>query len=275
MSTQMLIYERAVQLSSTTHKEWSVKTGSEYGFAKQVNSVPLVAVEFPQAAAEYSIVFAGTGDAMMPIAMLGMREDENLYLDEKNTWNAKYIPAFIRRYPFVFSSNQDKSTFTLCIDEEFSGCNQDNRGERLFDGDGERTQYLENTLRFVNEYQGQFQRTQLFCKKLQELDLLEPMQAQFTLSDGEQLRLAGFMAVSRERLKKLLDEQIADLFKTDELELVYLHLQSMKNFTGMVGRTQTHKGDKADVAKPAEEKIDSTAAEKGVDSIAAEEKTQH
>ena len=266
MSTQMLIYERAVQLSSTTHKEWSVKTGSEYAFAKQVNSVPLVAVEFPQAAAEYSIVFAGTGDAMMPIAMLGMREDENLYLDEKNSWNAQYIPAFIRRYPFVFSSNQDKSTFTLCIDEEFSGCNQDNRGERLFDGDGERTQYLENTLRFVNEYQGQFQRTQLFCKKLQELDLLEPMQAQFTLSDGEQLRLAGFMAVSRERLKKLSDEQIAALFKTDELELVYLHLQSMKNFTGMVGRTQTQKDDKVDAVKPVEENVDSTAAE---------ENTQH
>jgi len=275
MSTQMLIYERAVQLSSTTHKEWSVKTGSEYAFAKQVNSVPLVAVEFPQAAAEYSIVFAGTGDAMMPIAMLGMREDENLYLDEKNSWNAQYIPAFIRRYPFVFSSNQDKSTFTLCIDEEFSGCNQDNRGERLFDGDGERTQYLENTLRFVNEYQGQFQRTQLFCKKLQELDLLEPMQAQFTLSDGEQLRLAGFMAVSRERLKKLSDTQIAALFKTDELELVYLHLQSMKNFTGMVGRTQTQKDDKVDAVKPVEEKVDSTAAEKEVDSTAAEENTQH
>jgi hypothetical protein len=78
-----------------------------------------------------------------------------------------------------FSSNKDESTFTLCIDEEFAGCNQDGRGEHLFDSDGERTQYLENVLRFVNDYQGQFRRTQMFCKKLQELDLLEPMQAQF------------------------------------------------------------------------------------------------
>jgi len=240
MSTQLLIYERAVQLSSQRHKGWSVKTGSDYAFARQVNSVPLVAVEFPHAAAEYSIVFAGTDEAMMPIVILGMRDNENLYLNETNGWKAKYIPAFIRRYPFVFSSNKDESTFTLCIDEEFAGCNKEGRGEHLFDADGERTQYLENVLRFVNDYQGQFRRTQLFCKKLQELDLLEPMQAQFTLSSGQKLRLAGFMAVNRERLKNLPDDQILALFKTDELELVYLHLQSMKNFNAMVEKTAVH-----------------------------------
>ena len=238
MSAQMLIYERAVQLSSEKHKDWSVKTGVDYAFARQVNSVPLVAVEFPHAAAEYSIVFAGEGEAMMPVVILGMREDENLYLNEANAWNAKYIPAFIRRYPFVFSSDTDESTFTLCVDEEFAGFNEENRGEHLFDADGARTQYLENVLRFVNDYQGQFQRTQLFCKKLQELDLLESMQAQFTLSGGEQLRLAGFMAVNREKLKNLPEEKIAELFKTDELELVYLHLQSMTNFSAMAERNK-------------------------------------
>ena len=247
----MLIYERAVQLSSSQHKDWSVKTGTDYAFARQVNSVPLVAVEFPHAAAEYSIVFAGEGEAMMPIVILGMREDENLYLNEANSWGAKYIPAFIRRYPFVFSSNKDQSTFTLCIDEEFAGCNQENRGERLFDADSQRTQYLENVLRFVNDYQGQFQRTQLFCKKLQELDLLEPMQAQFTLNGGQKLRLAGFMAVNRERLKNLPEEKIAELFKTDELELIYLHLQSMKNFNSIVERTAAHDADQKQEATPA------------------------
>lgn len=59
------------------------------------------------------------------------------------------MPAFLRRYPFVFSSNDDASTFTLCIDEEFDGLNQDGRGERLFDSEGERTQYLQNVLGFL------------------------------------------------------------------------------------------------------------------------------
>jgi hypothetical protein len=30
-----------------------------YGFSAEVNSVPLMTVEFPQAAAEYPVVFAG------------------------------------------------------------------------------------------------------------------------------------------------------------------------------------------------------------------------
>lgn len=236
MARQLLIYEKVVHVNNQRHAGWSVKVGADYFFAKDINSVPVVAIEFPNAAEEYPVVFAGDKDSVMPVVLLGIRDNENLFLSEEGQWEAKYIPAFIRRYPFVFSKSEDGSTFTLCLDEEFSGCNQENRGERLFDADGARTQYLENILRFVNEYQGQYQRTQLFCKKLVELDLLEPMQAQFTLGSGERLRLAGFMAVNRERLKRLTDEQVAGLFKTDELELIYLHLQSMRNFNGMLNR---------------------------------------
>lgn len=261
MSTQLLIYEKVIPVSKNRHTGWSIKTGGDYEFAKNVNSVPLVAVEFPNAAVEYPIAFAGDGEGMMPVVLLGMRDKENLYLDDANHWDAKYIPAFIRRYPFVFSKSQDGATFTLCIDEDFSGCNQENRGERLFDSDGERTQYLENMLRFVNEYQGQFMRTQIFCKKLQELKLLEPMQAQFTLNSGQRLRLAGFSAVNRERLKQLTDEQVAGLFKTDELELVYLHLHSMRNFNAMLNRINS--GDDSKSASDPADAPSSMEAEEG------------
>jgi len=240
MSTQLLIYERAVAVNKQKHKDWSVKTGNSYDFAKNINSVPLTAVEFPSAAAEYSIIFAGNEDAVMPAVILGVRDQENLYLSEEGTWTSKYIPAFLRRYPFVFASSDDNKKFTLCIDEEFSGCNQDGVGERLFDAEAEQTQYLKSVLNFSSEYQGQFNRTQVFCKKLKELDLLEPMQAQITLPSGQKMNLGGFQAVSRERLKKLSDEQIVELAKTDELELIYLHLQSMRNFNAMVGMIASH-----------------------------------
>lgn len=261
MSTQLLIYEKVIPVSKKRHTGWSVKTGADFVFAKHVNSVPLVAVEFPNAAVEYPIVFAGDNEAMMPVVLLAMRDKENLYLDESNHWDAKYIPAFIRRYPFVFSKSTDGATFTLCIDEDFAGCNQDNRGERLFDSEGERTQYLENMLRFVNEYQGQFMRTQVFCKKLQELDLLEPMQAQFTLTSGQRLRMAGFSTVNRERLKQLTDEQVAGLFKTDELELIYLHLHSMRNFNSMSSRSADQSSEAKSQEIEAEDSSDSETGE--------------
>jgi hypothetical protein len=236
VSSQLLIYERAVPVSAARHADWSVEVGADYNFSRRVNSVPLMAVEFPQAASEYAMVFSGTAESVIPAVILGMRADENLYLDEGGAWKAKYIPAFVRRYPFVFSSSPDGKTFTLCIDEAFAGFNQQGRGAKLFDAERKPTPYASNVLKFLEQYQIEFRRTQAFCRKLKELDLLEPMRAQASLKSGEKLALTGFMAVSRERLKALPAEKLAELAKSDELELMYLHLQSMRNFAAMAER---------------------------------------
>ena len=236
MASQLLIYESAVPVSGARHGGWSVEVGGDYSFTKSVNSVPLMAVEFPHAASEYAIVFSGSADAFIPAVILGMRGNENLYLGGEGAWQAKYIPAFVRRYPFVFSSSQDGKTFTLCIDEAFPGFNQEGRGQRLFDDEKKPSGYVSNVLKFLEQYQVEFRRTQAFCNKIKDLGLLEPMRAQANLPSGERLALTGFMAVSRDKLKALPGDKLAELAKTDELELLYLHLQSMRNFAAMVQR---------------------------------------
>jgi hypothetical protein len=236
MTIQQLIYETVVPVSSGRHAKGSVETGKGYPFARNINSVPLLAVEFPQAAPEYAIVFAQNGDDVLPAAILGARQNQNLFLDGEGAWKASYLPAFIRRYPFVFSASEDGKTFTLCVDEAFQGLNYQGRGQALFTEDGKHTPYVDGVLKFLQEYRAQFQRTQAFCRQLRELELLEPMQAQFTLESGEKMSLAGFYAVSRKRLKALPAEALHKLAATDGLELVYLHLQSMRNFTGLKDR---------------------------------------
>jgi hypothetical protein len=236
MSAQLLIYESAVPVSNARHGQWSLEVGGDYAFSKRVNSVPLMAVEFPNAAPEYAIVFAGTGDAMVPAVILGMRADENLYLTKQGGWTGNYIPAFVRRYPFVFAGSADGKTYTLCIDESFKGFNQEARGQRLFNEEGKPTAYVENVLKFLEQFQIEQRRTQALCRKLQELNLLEPMRAQFNLGSGEQLALTGFMAVARDRIRTLNPEALAELVKSDQLELIYLHLQSMRNFQAMTAR---------------------------------------
>lgn len=236
MATQLLIYETAVPISSGRHSDCFVEAGTDYSFARKVNSVPLMAVEFPHAAAEYAVVFAGAKEAMMPAVILGVRENENLYLSEGGDWAARYVPAFVRRYPFVFSTADDAKTFMLCVDEAFPGFNREARGQRLFGDDGKPTPYVNNVLKFLQEYQAQFRRTQAFCKKVSDLELLEPMQAQISTDSGERLSLSGFWAVNRSKLKALPGETLAELAKTDELELLYLHMQSMRNFDGLKGR---------------------------------------
>jgi len=149
---------------------------------------------------------------------------------------AKYIPAFIRRYPFVFSASADNTTLTLCVDEGYAGLNTAGRGERLFGDDAKPTPYVDRVLAFLKEYQAHFMRTQSFGKRLKEHGLLEPMQAKVTTPSGATLSLTGFMAVNRAKLRDLSGEQLSALAKTDELELLYLHLYSMRNFADVKDR---------------------------------------
>ena len=231
-----MIYETAVPVSHARHDNWSVKVGDTYEFSRNVTSVPLTAVEFARAAPEFAIVFGGTGDVVMPVAVLGVRSEENLYLTREGGWRAQYVPAFVRRYPFVFSSADSGKTFTLCVDESFSGINQSGNGQRLFTDEGKPTPYVDNVLKFLQQYQIEFQRTEAFCRKLKTLNLLEPMRAEISAESGERFALTGFSAVDRARLKTLSADVLAEMVKSDELELIYTHLLSMHNFSGMRSR---------------------------------------
>ena len=252
MAIQQLFYGTAIPVSAQRHRDISVKTGHTYAFAAGTNSVPLTAVEFGPAAGDYPIVFAGEGESVLPAAILGTRDQENLCVDADGLWTGGYLPAFVRRYPFVFSLDDARSTFTLVIDEEFEGVNRDGRGERLFDSEGAQTGYLQSVLRFLQDYQAQFVRTQAFCQRLVSLNLLVPMQAQFSLAAGERRTLGGFQVVDRDRLKALPDDVLADLCRKDELECIYLHLSSLRHFRRMLERapqaslTETARHDTAE-----------------------------
>ncbi|PMR72714.1 SapC family protein [Billgrantia endophytica] len=268
MATQLLIYRDVQPITRDKHGELSLKVGKDFGFAKDINSVPLMAAEFPTAASDLPIVFTDADDGVLPVAVLGIDQDANLMVDSEGQWRGEYVPAFLRRYPFVFASSADGKTFTLCVDEAYAGLNGEGRGERFFDADGERTQYLAKVLDFLQDYQAHFQRTRAFCQRLVELELLEAVEAQIGLPEGGKRTLTGFKAVNRQKLKALPDETLKTMLGSDELELLYIHLQSMRNFNRLsrlsrggarVGSQQ--KGDPAEesVAGETEDTGDTTA----------------
>ncbi len=236
MTKQLLIYEAAVALNAERHGNLSLDARDDYAFSAGVSAAPLMAVEFVRAAAEYAIVFTAAGDDVLPATVLGVKGEQNLYLTADAHWKASYVPAFMRRYPFVFSTSDDHKTLTLCIDESHPGVNREGKGQRLFSDDGKPTDYTQNVLKFLQEYQLQFERTKVFGQNLKELDLLVQMQANVTTPEGESVSFGSFLAVSREKLRALDGAALAKLAKTDELELVYLHLYSMRNFNEVKDR---------------------------------------
>lgn len=252
MSAQLLIYENVIPLSKDRHAKWSVEVGNDFGYTKNLNALPLVAAEFLAAAREYPIVFTKSNDVIQPVLLLGMRGEENLYLTESNQWSAQYIPAFLRRYPFVFARSEDGKTFTLCIDESFTGFNQEDKGQRLLTDEGQPTPYVGNVLQFLQNFQNEHARTQAFCRKLDEFDLFESHNAVWTGADGEKAALTGFLCISREKLKALPPKVLAGMIGTGEMDLIYASLFSLTNFNAF--RNKMGAQAATETAPPAEAK---------------------
>jgi len=238
MSSQPLFYKKIVPLNKETHAGWSVEAVSNFKHTAETNSLYIAAIEFTKAAIEYPIVF-GTGDdeTVFPVAILGLRKNENLYLNKKGEWLANYVPAYVRRYPFILATGEEASgNFTVCIDEDCPGFNKKGKGTRLFDDDGNESELLKNSVEFLKEYQNHIQLTTLFCNNIKELGLLEPMKADVKMADGEEISLGGFMGINREKLKALDSEKMVNLVKTDQMELIYAHLTSLGNINSLMSK---------------------------------------
>jgi hypothetical protein len=238
VATQQLFHRTAVPVSFKRHKGWSVKTGETYAFASEVNSVPLTAIEFAEAAAEYPVVFAAIDDQVVPAVILGPRDAENLHVGHDGRWLGTYVPAVVRCYPFGLMHDAEDGTLTPHIDETFPGCNQVGRGERLFDADGAQTPYLRTVLGFLQDHQARVRRTRAYCDRLLEFGLLQPLQGQVALGCGERCSLSGFMAVDRAKLKALPQQVVAGMLARDELEWTFLHLASLRHVQEMIDRCQ-------------------------------------
>ncbi len=236
MNKTALFYEEAVAVTPQRHGGWSVDMGAGYAFSRSVNSVPVATAEFQRASRELPIVFAGEGGDVFPQAILGLKDRENLFIDDTGDWQGRYIPAFVRRYPFIFAVDEENQAYTLCIDERFSGCNQEGRGQALFEGAEKPSTYLDKMLSFLKAYQVEHERTRRFCQRLVALDLLEPSRASVSLQSGEKLALTGLKVVSRERLKGLGDAELLELARAGHLEHVYAHLASMESFSTMIDK---------------------------------------
>ncbi|NKC14916.1 MAG: multidrug transporter [Gammaproteobacteria bacterium] len=235
MATQALFYQDIAAVSSSRHADLCVDRTAGFEFSSKTNYVPLAGSEFERAAWYYPIVFLVRGEDIVPAAVLGFGDEDNLFVNGMQ-WDCDYVPAYIRRYPFILANVTEGGTFTLCIDQSYAGCQEHGKGERLFLIGGGRTPFLEQMLAFVQQYQVETASSIQACKQVAELELFEPMQAQVALNSGQKLALGGFMTIDRERLRALSPESLHALSSTGVLELLYLHLFSLANFGSLMDR---------------------------------------
>ncbi|HET8554872.1 MAG TPA: SapC family protein [Rhodanobacteraceae bacterium] len=241
---EVLFYERPVPLNREGHKDLRIKPINNVAFAAKAHSVPLTVVEFGPAARDFPILFGGNSlEEAGPLAMLGLNQSENAFVDENGQWEAgAYVPAFIRRYPFVLAEKPEGAEgddFTVFLDEDYAGFGTE-EGERLFNEDGSDTDTLKNAVRFLGEFQEHVKRTHAFTKRLRELDLLEPRSAQ--IKDGENtMVINGLFLVNEEKLRQL-DEKVAhELLADGSMGWIYAHLLSLSNIDRLKMRIDRRK----------------------------------
>jgi hypothetical protein len=233
--SDVLFCEKPVLLDRETHRKRRVAPSQSFGFARKVNALYLAGVEFSEACKEYAIVFTRAADGkIVPVAMLGLRARENLYVDDKDRWSGNYVPASVRRYPFVLAEMAGRN-MAVCIDEAFTGLG-DTEGEALFDSEGKNTPFLQGALDFLHRFQQEYRRTEAFCERIEQAGLLRQMDAKADLVDGRSFTVSGLMVVDEEKLMGLPDATVLSLFRSGELHLVSMHLVSLANMKGLVDR---------------------------------------
>ena len=228
---EVLFYQSVTPLNREEHKHLCLKPyDNDYSFARTTPIVPLAATEFFNASRYYPVLFSGNDQSLAPVAILGYTEKNNLFINDANQWQENtYIPAFIRRYPFILANSADNSQMTLCLDPQWKGFNEEGEGQALFNEEGEEADYLKKVLAFVQSFHQDMQRTQPFVQRLQELKLLDKRDLQVHRADGSHFLLKDFRIINEETFRQLDDATLLEFHKQGWLPWVYAHLLSLSN----------------------------------------------
>jgi len=232
-----LFYHRPTVLTPIRHGRAGLRRGTAAFAAKSI-AVPLLAEEFTAAAHSFPIVF-GEDARQGALAVVGLRQDQNLFVDEKGAWqNGAYLPAYMRRYPFILLEARETRQFTLCIDETadqfVAELGAGEAGERLFDDAGQPTKVAKDVLDFCGAFQRGYEHTRAMVDAFTSAGVLIERAAEAKLTTGERLGWKDFRVVDRAKLDALPDATILDWRRKGWLEAAYAHLWSLPRWEALM-----------------------------------------
>ncbi len=232
-----MFYKSPEAVQPDKHGKKGLAVSSDFSFAAKTVVIPLMASEMPAAMRSYPIVFSGPD--FMPMIVTGIKEGENLFVDPQGVWaEPHYVPAYVRRYPFILAGNESDERLTLCIENDPARLVDINSKTKettkpLFE-DGEQGEAIKSALAFCEQYQGMFVKTRQIMKSIADSGLLVERTSNITLSDDEKFNITGFHLVDEAKLNAMNDEDYIKLRKADALATIYCHLASMNSWNSLL-----------------------------------------
>ncbi len=235
VSALPIFYRNPVPLNSEIHANLTVSPSPQgFAFAAAARTVLLATVEFYDASRQFPIIFRETADnGILPVVLLGLEEHENLFVDAAGNWSGHYIPAYIRRYPFI-TTHGNEGDETVCFDEAYDGFNLEG-GAALFEN-GEPSAKTREIQAFLQDYLVKMRESSQFGAMLLQAGLLRQIDAQANLGDGRSYALNGLLVVDEQKLAQLPDIDIVKLFRSGMLALIHAHLLSLRNLKTLIER---------------------------------------
>ncbi|QPQ56046.1 SapC family protein [Allosphingosinicella flava] len=255
-----LFYNQLEPLSSNVHPNFKVRATDKAPFLAGANAIPVTVDEFVLAQRHYPIVFTADENPV-PLALMGLNEGVNVYVDDEGKLLNQdvYVPAYIRRYPFMLARLQpDAQDLTLCFDRTADVVGEFEDGQALFDGD-KPSETTQNIMKLCEDFEMSVQRTGAFVKELKDADLLIDGEVSIQLSDGRPPFIyRGFKMVAEDKLRELRGDALRKMNQSGMLPLIFAHLFSLSFARDIFGKQAAQgKGpDLAATAPKAEDKAD-------------------
>ena len=232
-----MLYKDLMPLSSQEHGSWKFRPLQALEILKGVHALPITCDEFAVAQRYFPIVFS-TGPDSVPLALMGLNEGVNTFVDEDGKWRDNtYLPAFMRRYPFLLARlTQDSQELSLCFDPTAGVIGDFEDGTPLFVGN-EPGELVKEMLGFCEQFEMSAQRTTAFMKDLEESGVLEDGELTIgTSPDSQPYVYRGFRMVNEEKMRELRGDQLRKMQQSGMLTLIYAHLFSLGLTSEIFGR---------------------------------------
>jgi hypothetical protein len=232
-----VLYNGLVPLSSEQHATWGTKALDGVKFLQNQHAVPIIIDEFVQVQRHFPIIFAAAENPV-PLALMGLNEGVNAFLDENDKFTQQvYLPAYIRRYPFMLAQlGPNPQELSLCFDPTSGAVAPDGDVIKFFE-DGKPSEGTKSILGFCESFEEGAQRTGAFLKELQDLDLLMDGEVSIQPEGAEKPYIyRGFKMVNEEKLRDLRGDQLRKMTQSGMLTLIMAHLFSLDLMRDVFGR---------------------------------------
>ena len=233
-----MLYNALDALNSGQHGKMKLKKSYALPQVGHTHAVPVTVEEFTIVQRHFPIIFSA-GDNPVPLALLGLNEGVNTYFDADGRPITKdvYIPAYLRRYPFLLAKlRPDSDELSLCFDPSVGAIAEDADGQALFDGD-QPSEVTKNILAFCEQFETAGQRTQAFMEDLLKSGLLMDGEVSIQPDGAEQPFLyRGFRMVDEEKLRELRGDELRKMNQNGMLPAIYAHLFSLSQIREVFAR---------------------------------------